>query len=414
MTAGTTSRSRGGTGALIAAAMMLMNVLTYGFTLVAARMLAPDDFGALTALLGVFLVAGVTSLGIQSSAARRIATDPAGRAEIVASVTRAAMYLAGLTSMTVVASTVVLTPLLQLDSHWPVVLCGLALFPFTVLGAQLGIAQGEREWRSLAVIYVSFGVGRIAFGTIGLAVTDDATGALLGIMVGTVLPVLIGLPLLRSSGARPERGRSLVREVVLGSQALGGYFLLCSLDSLIARRFEPHESGLYAAGLILSKAALYLPQFVSVVAFADLAGAHGRAALTRAIAMVAGLGSLAVAATALFPGLALEVVGGSAYAEVEPDLWLFALEGAVLALVNLLVYDALARHAHGMTALVWIAAASVVAVSAVVGVERVGLVVLVTVVSAVLAVALWVASSISTRTRPSIRPRIRRSDRHAA
>ena len=174
----------------------------------------------------------------------------------------------------VVAGTLVLTPLLQLDSHWPVVFCGLALFPFTVLGAQLGIAQGERRWRSVAVIYLSFGVGRIAFGTLGLALAGDATGAMLGIMVGAVLPVLIGLPLLRSS-ARPDGGRSVVREVVLGSQALGGYFVLCSLDSLIARRFEPHESGLYAAGLILSKAALYLPQFVSVVAFADLAGSQG-------------------------------------------------------------------------------------------------------------------------------------------
>ncbi len=380
--------------------MVVMNVLTYGFTLGAARLLAPDEFGALTALLGIFLVAGVSSLGIQSSAARRIATtDARGRDQVIASVTRAVLHLASLTSIMVVAGTLVLTPLLQLDSHWPVVFCGLALFPFTVLGAQLGIAQGERRWRSVAVIYLSFGVGRIAFGTLGLALAGDATGAMLGIMVGAVLPVLIGLPLLRSS-ARPDDGRSVVREVVLGSQALGGYFVLCSLDSLIARRFEPHESGLYAAGLILSKAALYLPQFVSVVAFADLAGSQGRAALTRAIAMVAGLGSLAVAATALFPWLALEVVGGSSYADVEPDLWLFALEGAVLALANLLVYDALARHAHGITALVWIASASVVAVAAVVSLERVELVALVTVVAALLTAALWVASSVATSYDP--------------
>ena len=227
--------------------MVVMNVLTYGFTLGAARLLAPDEFGALTALLGIFLVAGVSSLGIQSSAARRIATtDARGRDQVIASVTRAVLHLASLTSIMVVAGTLVLTPLLQLDSHWPVVFCGLALFPFTVLGAQLGIAQGERRWRSVAVIYLSFGVGRIAFGTLGLALAGDATGAMLGIMVGAVLPVLIGLPLLRSS-ARPDGGRSVVREVVLGSQALGGYFVLCSLDSLIARRFEPHESGLYAA-----------------------------------------------------------------------------------------------------------------------------------------------------------------------
>ena len=139
---------------------------------------------------------------------------------------------------------------------------------------------------------------------------------------------------------------------------------------------------------------------MSVVAFADLAGSQGRAALTRAIAMVAGLGSLAVAATALFPWLALEVVGGSSYADVEPDLWLFALEGAVLALANLLVYDALARHAHGITALVWIASASVVAVAAVVSLERVELVALVTVVAALLTAALWVASSVATSYDP--------------
>ena len=58
---------------------------------------------------------------------------------------------------------------------------------------------------------------------------------------------------------------------------------------------------------------------------------------------------MAVAGTLALPRLALVFVGGAAYAAVQPDLWLFAVLGTVIAMIQLLVQTALARaHRHAV------------------------------------------------------------------
>ena len=94
----------------------------------------------------------------------------------------------------------------------------------------------------------------------------------------------------------------MLHEALLSTHALLAFFVLSNLDSLIARnRFDEHESGLYASGLILAKAAFFFPQFVSVVLFPDLARATTHHARLRAVSLVALFGALAVAGTPCSP-----------------------------------------------------------------------------------------------------------------
>lgn len=372
--------------------MMGMNVAIYGFTVAAARSLVPAELGALVALLGILLMGNVVSLGIQAVTARRIAVAPDDRADVVGVVVRVTAAAALAVGAVVALLSVGLVPLLRLDSPWPIILAGLTLVPLTVMGAQAGVAQGSERWGSLTAIYLANGLGRLVLGTAALLVEPSATSAMVGIALGAWVPVLVGAPLLRGHVLHPHgiSRRPLVREAVLGSHALLAYFVLSSLDALVARnRFEAHEAGLYAAGLILSKAALFAPQFVSVVLFPDLARDETRRARNQAVLAVAGLGALAVVATALLPRLALVLVGGERYEEIAGRLWLFALAGSCLAVVHLLVFDALARHAHGVVVLVWAGAAVVVGVAYGLDVHLTGLVTTVASVSAVLAVIVW-------------------------
>src|ERR1700754_2219353 len=59
---------------VVAVAMAIMNVAAYGFTLISSRRLMPEEFGAITALLGLLLIGNVASLGLQAAGARMIAT----------------------------------------------------------------------------------------------------------------------------------------------------------------------------------------------------------------------------------------------------------------------------------------------------------------------------------------------------
>ncbi len=381
-------------GTLVAAGMMGMNFAAYGFNIVSARMLIPQEFGALTALFGIILVGTVASVGLQAVTARRLAVDPDHRDQIISATARITIMVAAGVGAIVAASTIGLTPALKLDSYWPVILCGATLVPLTIMGAAAGVAQGTSRWGSLTAIYLGNGLGRVIGGTLALVVSPTTTSAMIGVAAGSWLPVVASARLLIGHSDAENRlsRRPLLREAVLSTHALLAYFVLSNMDSLIARnRLDVHESGLYASGLILAKAALFFPQFVSVVLFPDLARATTHHARLRAVTLVAGFGALAVAATAVLPRVALILVGGDQYAEVTDRLWLFALAGSLLAIVHLLVFDALARHAHGIVVMLWGAVVVVLAVTYGFGVGFTGLVVTIALVAATLATIVWVA-----------------------
>lgn len=379
-------------GGIVAAGMLGMNIAIYGFNILAARMLATTELGAVTALFGVILVGTVSALGLQAATARRLAVGPERADEIISATVRVTTVVALSVGALFAAATVVLTPMLRLDSYWPVVLCGATLVPLTIMGAQSGIAQGQERWGALTAIYLGNGIGRLVGGTVALIISATPTSAMIGLAIGAWLPVLAGAHLLIGHGTSgaPISRRPLLREAFLSTHALLAYFVLSNMDSLIARnRFDSHDSGLYASGLILAKAALFLPQFVSVVLFPRLARAETHHARLRAVSMVAALGAVAVLATAILPKVALILVGGDKYSEMSDRLWLFALAGSSLAIVHLLVFDALARHAHGIVVKVWVAVV-VVAASAYgldVGID--GLVITMAVVAAALALVVW-------------------------
>ena len=67
----------------------------------------------------------------------------------------------------------------------------------------------------------------------------------------------------------------ILRETFHNSQVLLAFFALSNADIVIARNvLDEHDAGLYAGGLILTKAMLFLPQFVVVVAFPSMSTAE--------------------------------------------------------------------------------------------------------------------------------------------
>jgi len=93
-----------------------------------------------------------------------------------------------------------------------------------------------------------------------------------------------------------------------------------------------------------------------------MARSHGgRRTHVLGLVAIAGIGVVAAAAVAAMSGLALAFVGGAAYAPIEESLWLFATLGTVLAMIQLLVYSALAqRHPRAVVSL-WLALVATVA-----------------------------------------------------
>ena len=138
----------------------------------------------------------------------------------------------------------------------------------------------------------------------------------------------------------------VLREISHSSQALLAFFALSNVDILVARAtLSDSEAGLYAGGLIVTKAVLFLPAFVVVLAFPSMASKHStRYTLAVGLGISLTLGMLGMVGILLLPDLAELFVGGHDFAGIAEDLWLFALAGTILAMVQLLVYSTLARQ----------------------------------------------------------------------
>jgi O-antigen/teichoic acid export membrane protein len=402
---------RARTTAYVAGGQVTMNVAAYAFSLIAARILIPAEFGAVTALLSILQMGVVASLGLQAAAARRmaVAPAPADRDATIGIVLRSTTLVSLMVGGAVAVASPVIVWILHLDSLWPALLCSLTLVPLTAMGGFIGIAQGAERWQAVTAIALANGFGRLLAGVVALLIHPSVDSALIGVAIGAWAPVLVGAriigfraasdPLPRTliprkremppvQGSAPSR-RPLLREALAGTHTLFAFYVLSNLDALVARnRLDAHEAGLYAAGLILSKAALMAPSFVGVLLYPRLATDETAASLRLAVSVVASAGLVATAATALLPKLALVLAGGGQYAEVAPNLWLFTLAGSVWSIVQVLVLDSLARRRSGVAILTWFAVVTLPLLAVITNVGVTGLILIVGMVGAALSLVL--------------------------
>ncbi len=367
---------------VIALAMAVMNVTTYGFTILAARVMGPAEYGALAAVMGLLLVVNVVSLGLQATGARRVSASPLDSVELHADVMHATYRSAlGLGALALVLSPVI-TSALNLDSWVTAALIAVTAVPLTVMGGQAGILQGERRWYPLAAVYLCVGVGRLGFGAIALVIRPDTGSAMVGVTLGAVVPVLVGWwALRRRPGVREpaepadDEPRSrwvrggVLHETMHNSHALLAFFALSNADVIIARTTLPeHIAGLYAGGLILTKAVLFLPQFVVVIAFPSMSQQpSARRMHLLSLGMVLAIGAATVLGTALLSGLAVTFIGGPEYAELQGRLWAFAMLGTLLAMLQLMVYNVVARQHQRTVYVIWAALLLLIASAPVLG-----------------------------------------------
>ncbi|MFE3999705.1 lipopolysaccharide biosynthesis protein [Nocardioides sp. YIM B13467] len=375
MTASPTSARRRRLSALIrssgflAVCIMVTNVATYGFQIIAARILGPGQYGGVASMMSLLLVVGVVQLGMQATASRRVTETPGQERVIERTVLRATYRAAIVVGIVMLAASPLVWRVLRLDSIYPALLVAVCAVPLTIMGGQAGVLQGERRWLALAMVYLALGIPRVIVTTAAMWIRPTEGAAMAGVALAQFAPALVGWWVLRrraDTDAKPGPVKPVVVEMLHGSFALLGFFALSNVDILIARNvLTDHVSGLYAGGLILTKAVLFLPQFVVIIAFPSMsAEASRRSALVKSLALVGGLGACAIAGSWLLSWLAMIFIGGPDYAEIEGLLWVFAILGMVLSVLQLLVYSVLARRSRLSAYLLWIAVAAALALGA--------------------------------------------------
>ncbi|WP_062995058.1 hypothetical protein [Nocardia mikamii] len=364
---------------LVTAGAMTANIAGYLLQLLAGRWLGVTGYSAFASLLAVQLLAAVPALALQNVVARELVRGAA--VATVRGLTRRCAMIVAVVALALIPAVAVLL-------HVSAVAAGGALIAAPVLvllSGEQGILQGTNRFRSLATVLGGSAIARVAPALIALAVGAGAAaalwGAALGLLVATTaanrisrsalsaadagsnpLPPnaaeVVRAPVaveIRSAGARIAGARAAdVAAVLRAAQVQAALMALSSADLIVARIvLGEADASRYALGAIATKIAFWLPQAVGVVLYPRMAQPqHSVRALRSALGVLAAVGLLAVAGAAVLAPLA-PLFAGRDYAPIQDLLWLFALAGALLAVLQGALLSAIAADRTAPAAVIW-------------------------------------------------------------
>lgn len=342
---------------LVGVATMVGSAASYLLSMFAARLMSVSAYGGLGAMLSVSIIGGTVALGAQAVGARRIAVAGHDAAQV-----RSAIGTLGYRSAVIIllAGALVAWPLGLLFSvpGVAVFLTGAGIAASLPGFSALGVLQGQERHHRYGASYAAIGILRAGGGIAALFIAPDVVSVTAGILVGNILGTaaavrIAGLP-------RPERRVRvrLAKEVVETTSSLVGLYALANTDVLLARVFlDAHASGEYALGSLIAKIAFFLPAAVITVFFPKMASGSMRHAFLVAVGLSAAIGVVATAACALLAGPLVWIVGGDKYGDFTALAWLFALEGSLFAIAQVVLYAGFSSRARAMGNLTWAALA---------------------------------------------------------
>lgn len=327
---------------------MTANVASYLLHLPASRLLGVEGYGEFASLLAAQLVLAVPALALQSVIAR----------EVVHGRSRRSLRGLGYRCAAVVAVLAVLcAPVVAyaLDTGVLATTSALVVAPMlVVLATEQGLLQGSARFGRLSIVLASAGFGKVVPAVVALAL-GAGPGVVLAASAAGTGAVALAARLLDGASDDAEALRIGVGTVLQASQVQLALIALSSVDLMLARgQLSSEDAGLYALGAVATKAAFWLPQAVGVVLYPRMANpVQSGAALRSALAVVAGIGAVLILGSVVAAGL-VPIVVGEDYAAVQGYLWIFAVQGACLAVLQSALLWAIAGERTTLALVAWV------------------------------------------------------------
>lgn len=327
---------------------MIANIASYLLHLPASRWLGPAGYGEFASLLAAQLVLAVPALALQTVVAREVVR---GRSA------HAVRRLGYRCAVIVGVAALLLAPAVSwaLDTGTLATFSALMTAPvLVVLGTEQGLLQGGGRFGPLSIVLAGAGVAKVVPAVVMLALGGGPGLALAASAVGTAV-VAVSARIFTDTGTAEGSTRIGVSAVLKASQVQLALIALSSMDLVIARIVLGNDdAGLYALGAVATKAAFWLPQAVGVVLYPRMANpAHSAQAIRSALAVLVGIGAVLVAGVAVASPL-VPLVVGDAYAPVQSLLWLFALHGACLAVLQGALLSVIAGERTHLALIAWL------------------------------------------------------------
>ena len=320
-----------------ATAFGLTNVVSYLYIVLAGRMLLPEQFGVLNALVGAIAISGFLAASLQLAITEATTLHPTRPA--LATFMRSAWRIAFPAIPILTLASMPFAAAIE-ASAVEVMLCGLAMLLMVLACAPLGFLAGVGRVRAQAGVNLVGALVRLGVGWPLIAIGTGVAGGVLGYLAGYV--TVFGLAYAEGkyregdSEAPDQGGTPSPRFQPSSIATFVLAFAPLSLDQLLVQAFAPSLGGPYAGVTTIAKLVFYGAYPVMAVVYPQLlrrSNERSRARLALASAGAVIVIALTIACVlAAFSREFTEILFADRYHEAVPHVGTMAFGVACFSL----------------------------------------------------------------------------------
>jgi O-antigen/teichoic acid export membrane protein len=357
----------------VAIAGLVANGANIIVTILLARLLSNQAYGAFAQLVGLFLVVSMPGSAVIVAVVRRTASWRASGSHAALAIWAARMHrrmawILGAYVLLVVAASIPVAAVLAKPSPLAVgaMLVGAGLW--VSLCIDRGFLQGTRSYRPLANNLLTEGAVRTVV-VLGLAVAFKLPGAAFGVLLAEVATAIHArLAAHRAlkeatddglSLTPPSVRRDLVVDLIAALMGLALIAVLQNVDVIVLGRLNPSEAGSYAAVSVACKALVFAAIVLGGYLLPEAAisyheGVHALRQLAATLSMLAVPALALILIAELFPDQVLRLVFSARYLGAEAAFAPLALAMTALSISVVLTMYLLAHGRHWVVILLGI------------------------------------------------------------
>jgi len=353
---------------LISFSLIISNGLAFSYSAYVVLTLSTIEVSAFGALFALITIGGGIGYAIQASIAKSVAQDNGSKKVFTTSSSIQNQFNFGVSASayTLLLCIVLVVPLARFFSitGFDLALASIALIAFCLNMVAQGIYQGEQRDKLLALVIVTFAIGRSIGGLIGLLGGESLRTTLIGFAIGSSIASIFSIMLLNYTHKldflRPLNKIFEVKKIKnydFGVIGLGifGFSLLASIDVLLARALlDLYDSAAYVAGSLIAKIALFSSQPFLVFLYPKMVTGRSQRPLILGFIGSLAMGVSLCLATFMFDSEILNSIDGATNSLDQSLLTLFVIQGTLFGLIQLLLYWSFANKKLSLIGLQWL------------------------------------------------------------
>lgn len=319
---------------------VVANILNYLFHVITGRMLGPEQYAVLAALISLSYVIGFPNSLISTIVTRKIATlaakdDAGGIKGFLIIMTKHVFILSIFIVTTFFLFQDNIADFLKIKDSFLVMLLGIGFATALFATVFLSTFQGLLRFITHSILASLSSFFRLTTAAIAIGLSFGVGGVIWGFVITSILTLLIAFAFL----SRYWKAKSKTTSMSIHSYSsrlwlaisLLGTGLLINVDVLLVKHFfSDYDAGLYAALATLGKIVLFFSGSIATVLLpiASRKNAQGKSArkdLLLAQGLIVLLSTSIVGVYVVMPRFVISTLYGSEYFAIAPYMWLVGI-----------------------------------------------------------------------------------------